>query len=60
MNYNMSENTVYRFYADTPEEAEGVFQAFYQEGTEVKDGVTYVYGTEVQVKIVDYDVEKGW
>jgi hypothetical protein len=60
MNYHMSEITTYRFIADTPEEAEKAYEQFRDEGVEMVDGMNVIVGTDIQVKIAEYETERGW
>jgi hypothetical protein len=60
MKYHVSEVTTYRFYVDTPEEAEYAYEQFRDEGVEIRDGMQMIVGTDIQVKIAEYETERGW
>jgi len=60
MSYHMSEVTTYRFHVDTPEEAEKAYELFRDEGLDVHDGISFIAGTDIQVKLAGYETERGW
>ncbi len=60
MSYYMSETTTYRFHVDTAEEAEKAYEQFFNEGVEIVDGMNVIVGTDIQVKIAEYETERGW
>jgi predicted nucleic acid-binding protein len=60
MSYYMSETTTYRFVVDTPEEAEKAYEQFRDEGIEFVDGMNVIVGTDIQVKLAEYETERGW
>ena len=60
MSYHVSEVTTYRFEADTPEEAAHAYEQFRDEGVEIRDGMQMIVGTDIQVKVAEYETERGW
>jgi hypothetical protein len=59
MSYYITEHTTWRFAVDTPEEAEQAFAAFEADGYENDNGFITISGTDIQLKLADYETERG-
>jgi hypothetical protein len=59
MSHYITEHTTWRFHVDTPEEVEKAFKAFEANGYENDNGFITISGTDIQLKLADYETERG-
>jgi hypothetical protein len=59
MSYYITEHITWRFVADTLEEVEKAFAAFEADGYENDNGFITISGTDIQLKLAEYETERG-